>query len=342
MQQQRYSNFELLRIVAILFVLLLHANFFALEGPHTQDIASQPLDSTLRILFQTISIVCVDVFVMISGWFGIHPSKKSFCNLMFQIAFYLILIYVLAIAMGYATLSVKGFQDLFLTTPSNWFLKAYICLYIFSPTLNLFVQQASRKEFRVLLLSFFIFQTIYGWIFPKSTDYIQGGYSPISFMGLYLLARYIRIHKSKWSTNTIRNDIMLYIGITVCVIVVCITPPMLKITQDTIYGYNFLTYISPTTILMALLMILITSKLHLHSRFVNWVASSSFAVYMVYVNPNILTSYKDFFHNLHAQYQGIEYWGIVIPMIVVLYVIICMIDYVRKTAWNYFQSILKI
>lgn len=225
---ERESNFELLRIVAILLVLILHADFFALEGPYAEEIVNQPIDSSLRILFQAISVVCVDVFVMISGWFGIRPSIKGFCNLLFQIAFYLVLIYLLALVTGNAKLSTNGMLDLLLATPSNWFLKAYICLYLFAPVLNLFTQHVSRKGFGQFLVLFFIFQTIYGWIFAKSTSYIQGGYSPISFMGLYLLARYIRIHKPIWSIYPIKKYIICYLIVIVFVTVICVTPPIYK------------------------------------------------------------------------------------------------------------------
>ena len=335
MKQQRESNYELLRSIAILLVLILHANFFALEGPNVQDIINNPLDSILRIFFQAISIVCVNVFVMISGWFGIRPSRRGFCNLLFQIIFYLFLIYLLFILTGHAILSTSGILDLLLATPSNWFLKAYICLYLFAPVLNSFVEYASQKEFKFFLISFFLFQTIYGWIFTKSTDYIQGGYSPLSFMGLYLLARYIRIYKPSWSLKPLKIQILYYLSLLALVVGTCIIPPhCFHASLTMIYGYNLLTYISPTTILMASLMVTLTSKLHYRSKAINWIASSSFAVYMVYVNPHILTPYRNLFQEIHADYQGIIYWMIVILLSLLMYFGVIIIDQIRKYLWD--------
>lgn len=334
MKQQRESNFELLRTIAILLVLILHANFFALEGPNVQDIINNPLDSILRIFFQAISIVCVNVFVMISGWFGIRPSRRGFCNLLFQIIFYLFLIYLLFILTGHATLSTSGILDLLLATPSNWFLKAYICLYFFAPILNSFVEYASRKEFKFFLISFFLFQTIYGWLFTKSTEYIQGGYSPLSFMGLYLLARYIRIYKPSWSLKPLQFQILYYLFLLALVVGTSIIPHCFHASLTTIYGYNLLTYISPTTILMASLMITMTSKLHYSSKAINWIASSSFAVYMVYVNPHILTPYRDLFSEIHTDYQGVAYWMIVILLSLLMYFGVIIIDQIRKYLWD--------
>ena len=45
-----------------------------------------------------------------------------------------------------------------------------------------------------MLLVFFGFQFIYSWIF--GLEEFAGGYSALSFMGLYLLARYVRIYEN--------------------------------------------------------------------------------------------------------------------------------------------------
>ena len=74
----RDSNFELLRIVAISMVLILHADFFSLEGPSAADIMSDLSGSSMRILIQALTISAVDIFVMISGYYGIQHSKRVF------------------------------------------------------------------------------------------------------------------------------------------------------------------------------------------------------------------------------------------------------------------------
>ena len=83
----RDSNIELLRMLAMFLVLLVHADFFSLGTPTLQDIQTSTLDSTLRIFFEALSIVCVNVFVLISGWFGIRPSLKGVSNFIFQCLF---------------------------------------------------------------------------------------------------------------------------------------------------------------------------------------------------------------------------------------------------------------
>ncbi len=329
---QRDSNFEALRIIAILLVLLLHANFFALEGPYPEDIVKNALDSSLRILIQTIGVCSVPIFVLISGWYGIRPSFKGLCNLLFTIGFYVTTIYIIAIAIGHASISVTELKRLLLADSSHWFIKAYICLYILSPALNYFAEHASREELKKLLIGFFIFQTLYGVIFPSATDYIEGGYSPISFIGLYLLSRYVHNYHPAWATHGFHADLLTIIFIIFGVACICCIPSWLGYT-NVVYGYLLLTYISPTTITLSVLCVVMTSKLHLKSKIINWLAASCFAVYLVYVSPWVLPPYKFFFQDLYTSYKSFAYWGITFLLILTMYIIIVVVDQIRKQIW---------
>ena len=73
----RQSNFELLRIIAMFMVLILHADFGALGQPDKAEIMNFPFAATLRVILEMASIVAVNVFVLISGWFGIRHSIKG-------------------------------------------------------------------------------------------------------------------------------------------------------------------------------------------------------------------------------------------------------------------------
>lgn len=74
----------------------------------------------------------------------------------------------------------------------GWFIKAYLLLYIISPVLNAFVENVSRRTLRNVLVAYWGLLVLLGWVF-EATDYINNGYSIVSFVGLYLLARYMRV-----------------------------------------------------------------------------------------------------------------------------------------------------
>jgi len=231
--QPRQSNFELLRIIAMFLVLVVHADFWSLSGPTSLEFQTNPLNAFTRALIESASIVCVNVFVLISGWFGIKPSLKGFLNFVFQCLFFLVGIYVFMLISGQAHLSIKGLAGCLCLTSANWFIRAYVALYLLSPVLNTFVKNCLRRNYELLLISFFVFQTIYGW--SGAAQFIEQGYSAFSFIGLYLLARYIRIYGNQLITKRggdmfiytlcdIKHNILLYVDkivITVCRIFLC-------------------------------------------------------------------------------------------------------------------------
>lgn len=88
MKKQRLSNFELLRLLAMMFVLIVHADFIALGAPDVSDWASRPVGVVSQYLFECLAICCVDVFVLISGWFGIKFSFRKFSAFFFQVVFF--------------------------------------------------------------------------------------------------------------------------------------------------------------------------------------------------------------------------------------------------------------
>lgn len=81
----RQSNLELLRIIAIFMILVIHANMISLSRPTSAELIANPLATTTRYFIESLGIVGVNIFVLISGWFLINTRSKSFLSLSFQI-----------------------------------------------------------------------------------------------------------------------------------------------------------------------------------------------------------------------------------------------------------------
>lgn len=295
----RQSNIELLRIFAMLLVLIVHATFFTTGAPNINDFATSPVSSFTKAFFQSISIVCVNVFILISGWFGIRPSVKGFCNFLFQCFFLLISLYAVSMLMGWSTLSFNGVKECLCMTTRSWFICAYAGLYILSPTLNAFAEKSTKQQFKVMLVSFFILQTFWGGS-GSSGRFFLSGYSTISFIGLYLLARYIRIYTSD-GIRINKYGIWIYIiSVIGCTVgyYVCITN---GIPKD-IYAYS-----SPLVITGALGLLLFFNGLHIKpNRYINFVAKSSFAVYLLHLNSNTLPFFQNCILRIYTSTSGIK------------------------------------
>ena len=91
--KQRDSNMELLRILAMIGIMVVHADFFALGAPTSDDCIASPIQSMSRLMVESLTIVCVNLFVLLSGWYGIHPKRKRLAEFLFQILFFNVLIF---------------------------------------------------------------------------------------------------------------------------------------------------------------------------------------------------------------------------------------------------------
>lgn len=92
--KKRDSNFELLRIIAMFLVMITHATFLALGVPTYEDSINIPYSSFGIFLSQSFSTACVNIFVLLSGWFGIKVNLKRFSEFIFQVFFFTSIIFI--------------------------------------------------------------------------------------------------------------------------------------------------------------------------------------------------------------------------------------------------------
>lgn len=325
---------ELLRIVAMLLVLTVHAGFFSLGAPTPTEALAAPLSTLSRLFFQSVSVIAVLVFVLISGWFGLKPTVKGVVNFLFQCLFYSILLFIVMLCLGRAQCTWKSIQNVLLYVQSFWFIKAYLCLMIFSPVLNAFVQSASKSQFRHLLIAFFLFQSIYGWL-TTGAPWIERGYSAISFMGLYLLARYVRLYPCALTTLSKKNDLLLYGGVVMATTLAAFAALRLGSSSNTIEVLYRLT--NPLIIAEALFLTLFFSKINIQKKWINWTASSCFAVFLIQQNPYIgRPIYAKTITHLFSTFSGPLCVLLIAAFIFALFIFSIGVDQIRKAAWRLF------
>lgn len=313
--KSRESNMELLRIVAILLVMAIHANFLSFGKP---VVNAGALTAFCRIFACSLSQVCVNLFVLISGWYGMHFKIKGICNISFQVAFYVVVIWLV--------LGQWHFD--------YWFVWTYLGLYLISPVLNAFVEKCSKKEFEMLLIVFYVFQTIFGWAFLEITPWIAGGYSAWSFCGLYLLARYLRMYPIIWKIGT-GGWFGLYLGIAFLLTCVGFVLELFGIDG---MGRFVCSYTNPLAIVEAVCLVMAFSKMQFESKFINWMASSCFAVYLIHANELILRTY--YASIIRWSFYDYGVWMIVV-VIVGIFVGSVLIDKVRILLWKPIEKLFK-
>lgn len=318
----RQSGIELLRIVAIVMVLVCHANARVLGLPSRAEVFSVPAPSIARMLFGAMAVYGVNIFVMISGWFGIHAKPKGLAKLLFEVLFLLWGIYAVFLLTGNATFNMHDIKVCLALTDEYWFVMAYVGLYIFSPVLNAFVEKASKRELQLLLVGFYVFQCYYCWA-SGTLDYFSG-YSITFFFGLYLTARYFRLYPVRILS---RHGGLVYVASLAVVTMVSVVALVLVGNWARMLRYD-----NPLVIVGAIGLLNAFSHLRFHSRLVNSLATACFAVYIIHFDPLVFHYFAMAVKSIYNSTSGLVTVAAISMFLVAVFLACWLIDRVRLCA----------
>lgn len=317
-KKTRSSNIELLRILAMLFIMFGHSH---LRFHH----ASTFID----VLLSCIATTGVGIFIAISGWFGIHFRVKGLAKFLYQVFLTLWTVYLLAIVFGVTKINMAGVMISLSFYEGYWFIMGYLGLYLISPVLNSFIEHATKREFQIILFSYFLFQCYFSWL-SAWYDYYNG-YSIILFGGIYLTAAYVRKYPVQWIQ---KNALVLLVG-TLFFMSMIAYFSLLKFG----HAARQIRDDNPLVIFISILMVLCFSKLKFQSKVVNWLAASCFAVYLIHYSPFVYPYIMQLIRGVYAQYNGLMYGLVLLLALVMVYVICTLFDQLRVVSWTLLQKI---
>ena len=324
---QRDSNFELFRLFAMLLVMLVHANYTSLGNVTQSELLDTPLSATVRVVCEQLCIVSVNLFVLLSGWFGIRPTLKKFASLIFQVLFIGLSVTQICRLSGVEVPS-RMFGDMLYFGASYWFVPAYIILFWLAPILNSYAEHASKRDFGWTLVAFYTFQSLFGWL---SYDYghYHNGYSAISFVGLYLLARYLRLHAERLRAMAWWKHLACYLLLTA--ITATISLVGLYLANKT---YGATSYASLLVVGASVSLLLMFSNFHFHSKVVNWLSASAFAIYLVHQAPGAMQLYYQLFDRAYDTINGWLFIPFTLAVTLAIALASILFDKVRVVVWN--------
>lgn len=131
MANTRQSNIELCRLASILLVMLVHT---------TQQSLGCEM-SLGALLLEGFSIIGVNVFILITGYFSAAPKKTSLINLAFICLFWM----MIKVVCRFEFNQPLGVKYAFFITSSNWFIASYIGLLFLTPMLNVFCNTVRNR-----------------------------------------------------------------------------------------------------------------------------------------------------------------------------------------------------
>ncbi len=206
MNKKREANIELLRVLAMLMVITLHA----LGHGGILDSYKNSGGEYEYYFFQFLFIlnrVSVNCFVLITGYLMVK-SKFNFLriiNLIIQIEFYSIFCSLAAKFIFHKSIGMKEllFTIFPLTSNRYWFMTCYAILLILIPLFNKFILSIGKKQLVKVNLFLIVLFSVIPTIFYWSRRVLGNGYTFTWFVVLYFAGAYIGLYgcslKKNWS-----------------------------------------------------------------------------------------------------------------------------------------------
>lgn len=276
--KERDSNIELLRIIATLFILILHCNGWFLRewGGITSWNTGNTMVAACRILTQNVSLLGVDVFILISGFYGMRPKLKSIVNLFTLLLFFYVGCYLWNCSIGNEIFSVAGLSgNIFAFSRRNWFINSYLFLMLLSPLINTFVDSEETKKLGIYTILYCVITLYFGYYRGNEYWFYNEAYSVTMMVGVYLVGRYLykvidKLEKIKY----------WYLVFAFAVIIGLMS--IIRVLSSNEGAW--LHYGSPITIFAAVLLFMLFYRLpKFQCKAINWIASSCLASFILHM-----------------------------------------------------------
>ena len=315
---KRDSNFELLRIILILMIIVLHY-FNGKMGGLFNNVEKNTFIYYLSHFIEALCIVAVNVFIIITGYFSCKKTSIKISkpiNLFILSVFYGITISIGVIFTTNIDINNSAINRIFTTSFSRWFVLIYCILYLLIPYINKFIKSLTQKQYEILL----IINTIFFYIWPTiftTTTIADNGYGIVNFINLYMIGAYIKIYKDKYIPKKI--SLIVYF---ICTIITT--------------GYSFFTgrAWNYTTIMnlvgsIAIFQLFKSIKIK-NNKVINKLSTYTFSTYIIHENTFLVTI---LYRNL---FQSNNYWNnnwMIINLLITvigIYIICVVIEFIRR------------
>ena len=284
-QKVRESNFELLRIVAILFITMHHLliNGIDMCGYNCNFVLN--INSSIAVILNSLIVGGVNLFLLISGWYGIKTITKGIVRLVVDCFFYGLIACLLSVLFVDAKLSVyEVFNSIKFT--NGWFVPNYMYLLFLSPIIEYSLKNVSLRVLRYWIMLFFVCQVYFGYILGFVD---KNGYSAINFIFLYYVGRYLRyeLQNSKKTYQTIGLVVWVLTGGTLGFVFL-----MASRLGHPIESLRWWSYNNPFVLIGSISLFVYFSYLKIQKSWINYFATSVFGIYLVSSN-SLITEYRN-------------------------------------------------
>lgn len=335
-KNSRLSNFELLRLVAIFMIIIHHLIIKSAQTvgyTHPYDLN---LDGFIGVLLNSLVVCGVNLFLLISGWFGIKKIKMQIIRLILDCFIYSFITNILCIVfLGYPFSWNELFYSCIFT--HNWFVYAFIIFLLLSPIVERSLEQIDRKTLFYFICLLTIVNVVIGF---TGGMYRHNGYNAYNFIYLYTIGRYL--HMVSNEKKYIQLSKYSIIGWLLCSLP--LTLGFIALTHkewDESFSQNYFGYNNPFIIFSSIFLFMPFSTMKIKSEKINLLAKGVFGIFLLHTT-SIFIHYRTTI--IGSLYQEYGYLVIFISAIII-FIICCFISLITEKAktplYNFIKTKLK-
>lgn len=334
-KQVRQSNFELLRIVFMLLIVVHHYCINSGFEVIIDDYLRSSTSLTFNMFFiQFLSFggkVGVNGFFIISGYFMITGKMKisKVYRLLSTVLFYNVAVFIFFNLLGYrydTGTAIKDIIPLLFTFPYS-FIASYLLIYLVSDIVNKALNSMTQRDFLFLFAILFFYFTILGTYLAQNTfNYFFWG------LAMYIVGAYIRMYPLP---SLLNNKKFLILGILVSLLSIWTFILYIDFYGNKI-NWLYWQYMQTdgnkiTVLVMSICIVLLFKNITVKSSiFINTVAASCLGVFLIHTNSlqMIHWLWTNLFKN--TEYIGSPYlWLHMLFAVSSIYIVCTIIDYLR-------------
>lgn len=259
---KRNSTFELLRLVAIAFVFCHHC-LLTLGLVKYWGVVDHNPAKIVGISLNSFFVIGVNLFILISGYFGIKFKVSKFIKLLVLILVCTLIELLFVTGETYQNI----INSILHLHTNNTFVPSYIGLFLISSLLNKGLSALSFQDLKKVVILLTVMNVFIGFALGYNCI-SQYGYNFVSFMYMYIVGYFLKQCPSISQKKLLALYGFSYIGIVIW-------------AYFYKSGFSAFAYNNPFVILAAVSFFLLFAKIKINNNLINKMASGVFAMFLM-------------------------------------------------------------
>ena len=295
-QTDRQSNYELLKIIAMVLIVICHSTIRYIDDTNPafyNPIDNNGIQSLLMMLFGVFGNIGNCIFVICSSYFLVESDRIKWQKVFAMLLDTWILSFIGAII---AVFMKVGFGDMVfwirtlapITGRANWFVGCYILLYIIHPVLNRTIYDMNKHQLLMTTLCLIVMYSVIATIASPVDENAYYYTELVGFILIYFITACFKICQNNFSKSFTKSLIIFLVSLSILVASLYLSKVLAakyQIVKET-YGL-FFKMNNPIIIALSMSLFNLLSMLKIKSKTINAISSVTLIIYLIHENITV-------------------------------------------------------